>query len=958
MKPKSTCKSVACIVALLIVLSSVMVLNWDVRAEERLEGNIEGTILAYDGSIIPDGFTVQLIDKSQDEVITASSDGGYFMFDGVDIGYYDLIIPWQTHGRKAYLTNSTENIRVEEGDTEYVNINVEVRDLKYTLSGRVYDPYGEPLVGATVTLSDDDRYTASTTVDLIEEENKTVAYYEIRAYEAVFDVRIEAKGYAPNITSIDFDSDKTMNVTLTDSPIVSGYIWTIEDGREKAVRAPSEVTLIRDDGTIIRNTMTKYNPWFYIGAAPGDYTLIVSSQGYMPYMEDISLDGNNKPLGRCFVDPAEDELINTEITVDDEWNSISITRERKLHANSRILGLDYWYLGNLAMQIDMTYGNGDMDLNETELLSFVHEYLAYREANIPSSENLIKINGITYEQSEYNIDIKDYQDLLGDVTNTTAMDVTVSSTRTYTTDEDICVEDGILIDLMVARDRLEGNLRDNHYTLVLPDGYKRISSYRESIPEGVEVSRHIEIEVNPGMGVGKAHLVFDIRQVEEGEVFVSIDETVHSYYDEDEEAYIVKQGENITAIADFVNPYDEPAESYTWFIDGDDLDLENATIEYKFEEEGTFELRVVVVDTARQTFENSTTVIVDGTGPQGDIYADNTTVEERQRIEFSAYDFESVSDIREFLWNFSDGSEHVRGTNVTHAFELYGEYEVSVNATDRLGNWNVETITIVVTDATDPVARFAISYDEERKESDNITVISIQRGKEIELDASISYDPAGFEVGRQNVTSVWWWISGIEEGYSDEVKTITFDRVGTYRISLNVTDEAGNYHNISRTIEVVPGPAPSLEVTEVRLSTDDLTTNKKVQVIASVTNYGAINATDISVIFRVDGRVRSITPRFYISEDNETTLQTIPEGETRLIKFDWTPDEHGNIRLSVNVTDSAEHMLNGNEHEIRVTVEAPAWRRYVGYIVVPIVIIGVAVGLYFYKDNIKAMLNR
>ncbi len=961
MKPKATGKSVTCLIALILMLSGVMVLSWDVRAEERLEGNIEGTVNAHDGSIIPDGFTVQLKELSQDELITASTQGGYFLFSDMDVGFYEIIVPSQSHSRKGYQRNFTEIFEVTEDETVYRNIEVTVKHLDFKLNGTVSDGYGEPVEGAVVTLSDGDLYHSHTYVEMVEEDNVTKAYYEILAYDGTFDIRIEAEGYAPNIT---FDyhvtSDETRNVTLMESPIVSGYIWTIEEGKEKAVRNPSEITLInKDDDKIIRNTMPEGSPWFYIGATPGNYLLVVSAQGHMPYIDDITVEENNVPLGRKFVDSLEDEEINTEISFDG-WNNVNVERHRTLHANSRIMGLDYWYLGNLAMQIDMALGDGDMVLTSTELNEF-KDWLEYREANVPSTQNLIKLNGIPYTLESYSTDFSELDELLGDVTQTTAMDMTVSSTLSYSTDEDISDENGLLVDLYVCNDRLEGNLVDYEYTLVLPEEpvrYKRVSSDNEVIPQGVDVSGYTNIVIDPGMGIGKSHLTFDIREVEEGEVFLTIEEGVHSYLEN--ETYIVKQGVNITCVADFVNPYDELGDNYTWTLDGIDIEQYDPEIVYVFEDEGEFNLEVTVIDTGGLEVTNHTMVIVDGSGPTGDIEVDNRTVNEREPMEFSAYNFTDVSDIRDYTWNFSDGTEHVMGVNVTHSFELYGTYEVSVNVTDRLGNWNVETISITVLDATDPVARFAVTYDDERLESDNITVLRLQRGQEFTLNASLSYDPPGLD-DIQGEVEVWWWITGTDYGSSEKlIENYTFNEVGTYRISLNVTDDAGNYHNISRNVEVTPGPAPNLEITEVTLSTEDLVPGKKVQVITNVTNYGTANATNIIVVFRLDGSVKSVTTRFYTTMKNESMEQTIPAGEYRLIKFDWTPDNDGDIRLTVNVTDSMEpeFWITDNEVEITVNVSPPAWRKYIGYVLVPVIIIGVTVGLYFYKDKIKELLNR
>ncbi len=952
MKAKITGKSVTCLVALLIVLSGTMVLHWNVRAEGHIEGSIEGIIHADDGSKIPAGFTVQLNQLSQEETITTfTQEGGYFQFPDIDADWYQLNIPAQTHRRKAYFSESTEIFVVEGEQNVFHNVDIETRTLEYTVSGNVTDTFDEPVADAMITLSDGDDYHISTVVEMM--DNGTRAYYEIWAYNGEFDIKVEAEGYAPHIENRLIDEHTIIDFELVDKPFVSGYLWTEEDGQEMAVNTQAEVTLInKTTGNILRNTMPEGNPWFNIGAANGGYTLIVSAHGYMPYINtEINILDDNVALGRQFVNASDDEPISTEIEFTD-WNNIEVTRERTLHSNSRIMGLDHWYLGNLAMQIDMVFGDGDMNLEYSELKEFV-DWLEYGEANILTTQNLITVNGIPYELDTFDFDWEELNNtLLGDVTQEST-EITVVSTMSYSTEYEF--DGDFILDLTVMNDRVLGNHRDYTYTLNLPQGYKRVSSDEEVIPTGVAVSGYMEISVDPGVGEGVSHLTFDVRKIETGEVEVSVEEDAHAYR-KDNETYVVKQGANVTFIAEFWHPFGEDAVNYSWSI----ADKYGDKIVHSFGTEAEYEVTVTVEDAAGLIVEDSTIVIVDGTGPTGTIQADNTTVDEGQMIEFSAYEFEDISDIRDYEWNFSDGN-HAMGMNVTHSFSLYGEYEVSLNITDRLGNWNVETIDITVLDVTDPVARFVVKYDGVEEESENISVLRIERNQEITLDASKSYDPEGID-GVEGDVTVWWWITGAEFG-SDEVlleNYTFFTTVGTYRITLNVTDTAGNYHNISRTVEVTPGPTPNLEVTEITLSTDDIVTQKKVQVIANVTNYGTANATSVVVTFRVDGTVKTITPRFYTSMQDESANNNIPMGEYRLVKFDWTPDSDGTNTLTVNVTDDMEPTAwqYDNEMEQEVTVEPPAWRRYVGYIVLPIVIIVVTVGMYFYKDKIQAMLKK
>lgn len=965
MKPKTAGKFATGLIALLMVLSGAMVLQWSAQAEERHVGTVEGIVQAADGSLIPEGFNVNLENLNEELTITSHTQkGGYFLFQDVDVGHYRLTVPSQTHTR-AYHGSETDIFYVGRDAIEFQEVEVLSMPMRYTLNGTVTNIQGEVVEDATIHVIDGDYHFQAELYDL---ENGT---FEFEVYEGTFQLRVAAEDYAPYILSDMLVNETTtengtltMDVVLQESPQVSGYLWSTGDDGQYGVTSSKEITLINNhNGDTLRATMPQGNPWFTIGATAGEYTLLISAEGYKQYIrEDIVIPDNqsNRALGRIFVDESNPESIHTTIEFED-WNTLTVTRERTLEINSRMTGLDYWYLGNLRMQIDKEFGNDDGVVTQGEVDAF-KQWLEYREANHISSQRLLRLDDMAYVLDDFEFHSQELDSLVGGVTDLDVETITVTSVMHYLPEEEIELEEDESLQLLLGlkNDVSLGNYRDYSYELLLPQGFERVPTTDEVIPEGVEVEGFTHITLKTPEGEGRSYVTLNIHPSEEGEASVVLVLDVNVYLMEDDR-YAVQLDTNVTCIAELKDPVGSPEDAnYTWLLDGSEIGKYGSEIVHSFDSEGEVNLTVRIRQAGGLVVSAYANIIVDGTGPEGEIEVAETTVEEGEDIDFSAYNFTDASEIREFTWNFSDGSDHIEGTNVTHSFELYGTYLVSVNATDVVGNWNVETIEIVVTDATPPVARFVAWYDDEEMDSDNITTtVPIERRQEFSLDASSSYDPAGFD-GEKSDISVVWWITGVNyRSQNLKILNYSFSELGTYDVHLNVTDEAGNYNNISRTVEVVPGPAPNIEVTEVFLSEDSVRDGKTVQVIANVTNYGRANATQISVVFRVDGEVVAVSPRFYHIDGEAAPDNTIPVNEYRHIRFDWTAKE-GERTLEVNVTDADEPAAwhYDNVVEITVDVSPPRWRTMLGYILVPVVIIGVAVGLYLNKEKVQDLLRR
>lgn len=979
MKAKTGSKLATALMVLLMVLSAAMVLQWNASAEEENLGSVEGIIDAQPG-ITPKGYNVIIKDLYRDKMFnTSTQEGGYFQFSNLGVGNYKLILESQYHKNLAFLEKTTGTITVSEGANDVGFISVETRDLDLTLKGNVTDSDGEPINDATVTLTDSDRYTVSekTGTKKVGEKdvgNETVnityeGFFELPIYTmdnngdpVHFDIKVKAPGYAPNLSydynlsDLDTFNATHFNFSLTETPVVSGYLWS-EDG-DKAVTTGMEVTLYNETLGVFHNTMPEGNPFFKVGATVGEFILVVDPVGYLPYVDQIQIQNSDeyKNLGKKTVKESGEE--KTDITIDfDGWNNLNVTRERTIRADTRLEGLDYSYLGNLRMQIDLALGNGDTTLTQNEVDDF-KDWLEWREANITSTQGFVDVDGTYYDMVDYTYEKSTLDALVGDVTDVFPDEIIVNSSINYQSDEELS-DTNHLLNLDLMNDHTYGNLRNYSYTVNLTAGYERVESEKESVPPGVDLSGYTSLEIDPSEGEGTSHIVLDIRTSEKGEASITLQESA-SVYRKRNTTYIVKEGTNVSCEAQFTDPVsDEEGVNYSWLIDDSSIGKYGEEITHIFDNEGTLDLSVEIVETGGQVTEANLTIIVDGSGPSGEITVDNSTVEEGQSVQFSAFGFTDEGVIIDYEWNFSDGSDIAREMNVTHTFELKGSYEVELNITDIVGNWNVETVNITVEDTTKPVAKFLLKFDDKEKESQNITTVSVERRQKFTLDASPSYDPAGYD-GEKGAVDVKWSMEDIDLiSQSEQVEDFSIEEIGTYTLYLNVTDVSGNYQNISKSVEVTPGPTPNLEVKNVTLSSDNVKVGEKVTVTINITNYGTAAANGTSIVFKVNGEVEAISPEYFKTEDEKANTTSIPDGEYRLIKFSWEPNNKGDKELTLNVTDNEEpnEWFYDNEMTISTNVNPPAWRKYLGYILIPVVIIGVTVSLYFYKDKIQEKLG-
>ena len=148
---------------------------------------------------------------------------------------------------------------------------------------------------------------------------------------------------------------------------------------------------------------------------------------------------------------------------------------------------------------------------------------------------------------------------------------------------------------------------------------------------------------------------------------------------------------------------------------------------------------------------------------------------------------DSDGSIVSYTWDFKDGDTG-SGQSVNHTFNSIGSYNVSLTVTDDDGANNLSTKNINVTETSNqsPTASFTANP------TSGVSPL------EVTFNASSSTDSDG------SIVSYTWDFKDGDTGSGQSVNH-TFNSIGSYNVSLTVTDDDGVTDSYTKTIEVISG---------------------------------------------------------------------------------------------------------------------------------------------------------
>ncbi|WP_420635408.1 PKD domain-containing protein [Candidatus Palauibacter sp.] len=220
---------------------------------------------------------------------------------------------------------------------------------------------------------------------------------------------------------------------------------------------------------------------------------------------------------------------------------------------------------------------------------------------------------------------------------------------------------------------------------------------------------------------------------------------------------------------------DHGIESYTWSVDGSRVETgASSSTGYTFQDAGTYTVGLTVADSGGQTDSASESVTVVSDDPPTAILSVSCTGRE---CTFEGLDSTDDNGITTYAWEV-DGAAVGSGSSTSHTFASDGTYSVTLTVTDTKGQTGSASEDVTVRDDP-PVASFTY----------NCT------GLTCTFDASGSSDDIG--IARYH----WGFVEGPRSSTSP-ILTRTFSSAGSWQVSLNVQDTAGQTGSTSQTIDV------------------------------------------------------------------------------------------------------------------------------------------------------------
>jgi PKD repeat protein len=235
--------------------------------------------------------------------------------------------------------------------------------------------------------------------------------------------------------------------------------------------------------------------------------------------------------------------------------------------------------------------------------------------------------------------------------------------------------------------------------------------------------------------------------------------------------------------------------SYAWTF-GDGTTGSGATAWHRYTAAGSYNVKLTVTDNRGASSNVTQTVQVGPTNqqPVASFTADPTSTTPGGWIQFNgSASYDPDGTIASYAWSFGDGSS-ATGSVVWHRYTVAGTYVVTLTVTDNEGAQDAHTVSILVgAQNVQPTAAFTYSPT------------SPGVSDWIRFDGTTSYDADG------SIVSYQWSFGG---GSTDTGSIVyrQFTAVGTYTVTLTVTDNQGATNSVSHQVQIGSPAQPPVAV--------------------------------------------------------------------------------------------------------------------------------------------------
>ncbi len=227
--------------------------------------------------------------------------------------------------------------------------------------------------------------------------------------------------------------------------------------------------------------------------------------------------------------------------------------------------------------------------------------------------------------------------------------------------------------------------------------------------------------------------------------------------------------------------------SYAWNF-GDGTTGTGATPQHTYMAAGTYNVVLTVTDNGGATASVTSLIVIDNPPPPTAFFVTNVSF---QTASFdgggsSAYG----GTIASYAWNFGDGTTGT-GDTAQHTYATAGNYTVTLNVTDSVGNTGTASEDLEVQDAPPPTAVFTSTA----------------------THLTGSFDATG-SIANSGAITTYAWNFGDGTTGTGPTPQHTYTTAGTYTVTLTVTDNSRHTDTTSAPVTVVDdAPLPTAAFT-------------------------------------------------------------------------------------------------------------------------------------------------